>query len=114
MADYRGSYVICYLGKLEVKLLGCQDLIENVPGRTRGVSVQLPAGSPENRSTWMKGPTKSFHGRSSSTKYNVKPDDLSSKLTIVPEIKCLFSTKMPFGLKFYFLKWVKFLLIRNC
>jgi len=66
-------------GKLDVRLIGCQDLLDNVPGRSRNTTVQLPAASPDNRTTWIRGSSKSFHGRSTSNKYNVKPDDLSCK-----------------------------------
>uniref|UniRef100_H2Y6X3 non-specific serine/threonine protein kinase n=1 Tax=Ciona savignyi TaxID=51511 RepID=H2Y6X3_CIOSA len=67
-------------GKLEVRLVGCQDLLDNVPGRSRNMSIQLPATSPENRA-WIRGGSKSFHGKASN-KYNVKPDDLSSDASL--------------------------------
>ncbi|CAK8674500.1 unnamed protein product [Clavelina lepadiformis] len=67
-------------GKLEVRLIGCQDLLETVPGRSRNATVQLPAGSPENRTPW-RGASRSFHGKSN--KYNVKPDDLSTEVSAV-------------------------------
>uniref|UniRef100_F6QIR4 protein kinase C n=1 Tax=Ciona intestinalis TaxID=7719 RepID=F6QIR4_CIOIN len=69
-------------GKLEVRIIGCQELLENVPGRSRNVSVQLPASSPENRAAWIRGASKSFHGKTSN-KYNVKPDDLSNEVSAV-------------------------------
>ncbi|XP_078493562.1 serine/threonine-protein kinase N2-like isoform X2 [Ciona intestinalis] len=69
-------------GKLEVRIIGCQELLDNVPGRSRNVSVQLPASSPENRAAWIRGASKSFHGKTSN-KYNVKPDDLSNEVSAV-------------------------------
>uniref|UniRef100_A0A8C2L8S4 protein kinase C n=1 Tax=Cyprinus carpio TaxID=7962 RepID=A0A8C2L8S4_CYPCA len=33
-------------GKLEVRLMGCQDLLDNVPGRSKATSVPLPGWSP--------------------------------------------------------------------
>uniref|UniRef100_F6QIZ5 protein kinase C n=1 Tax=Ciona intestinalis TaxID=7719 RepID=F6QIZ5_CIOIN len=68
-------------GKLEVRIIGCQELLENVPGRSRNVSVQLPASSPENRAAWIRGASKSFHGKTSN-KYNVKPDEVSAVLKL--------------------------------
>uniref|UniRef100_A0A672KFQ7 protein kinase C n=1 Tax=Sinocyclocheilus grahami TaxID=75366 RepID=A0A672KFQ7_SINGR len=41
-------------GKLEVRLMGCQDLLDNVPGRSKATSVPLPGWSPsETRSSFM-------------------------------------------------------------
>lgn len=57
-------------GQLEVRLMGCQDLAEEIPGRTR--RDHYPA-SPDLRS-FVKGVT----GRSSSKSYSVK-DETSSK-----------------------------------
>lgn len=56
-------------GQLEVRLMGCQDLVEEIPGRTR--RDHHPA-SPDLRS-FVKGVT----GRSSSKSYSVK-DETSS------------------------------------
>nr|CAB3264914.1 serine/threonine-protein kinase N2-like [Phallusia mammillata] len=69
-------------GKLDVRLLGCQDLLENVPGRSRNNLVQLPTASPENRTTWIRGASKSFHGKGAN-KYTVKPDDLANEVSAV-------------------------------
>jgi len=59
--------------------MGCQDLAEEVPGRTRR---EHPA-SPDLRS-FVKGVT----GRSSSKSYSVK-DETSSKSSIFWEYRCL-------------------------
>uniref|UniRef100_A0A673H9J4 protein kinase C n=1 Tax=Sinocyclocheilus rhinocerous TaxID=307959 RepID=A0A673H9J4_9TELE len=41
-------------GKLEVRLMGCQDLLDGVPGRSKATSVPLPGWSPsETRSSFM-------------------------------------------------------------
>uniref|UniRef100_A0A8D0CK12 protein kinase C n=1 Tax=Scleropages formosus TaxID=113540 RepID=A0A8D0CK12_SCLFO len=41
-------------GTLEVRLMGCQDLLENVPGRSKATSVPLPGWSPsETRSSFI-------------------------------------------------------------
>ena len=65
-------------GKLEIRLLGCQEILETVPGRTRNVPVQLPLGTSEARGTWIRGSTKGYSNKSSN-KYIIKPDDLSRK-----------------------------------
>nr|XP_039270469.1 serine/threonine-protein kinase N2-like isoform X1 [Styela clava] len=74
---------VALTGKLEVRIVGCQDLLENVPGRSRTTSVQLPGGNPDNKGTFLRGASKSFHGRSSSNKYTIKPDDISSEIIAV-------------------------------
>ena len=57
-------------GKLEVRLMGCQDLLEEVPGRSKSKD----SGSPADLKSFMKGVT----GRSSSKSYSIK-DETSSK-----------------------------------
>lgn len=75
---------VALTGKLEVRIVGCQDLLESVPGRSRTTSVHLPGGgSPENKVTFLRGASKSFHGKSSSNKYSIKPDDISSEIIAV-------------------------------
>uniref|UniRef100_A0A4W4FRW1 protein kinase C n=1 Tax=Electrophorus electricus TaxID=8005 RepID=A0A4W4FRW1_ELEEL len=50
-------------GTLEVSLMGCQDLLENVPGRSKGIPVSLPCCSPsETRSSFMSRSTKNKSG----------------------------------------------------
>ncbi|XP_021947882.1 serine/threonine-protein kinase N isoform X4 [Folsomia candida] len=53
-------------GKLEVRLMGCQDLLEEVPGRSKS----RDSGSPADLKAFMKGVT----GRSSSKSYSVKDE----------------------------------------
>uniref|UniRef100_A0A8C2CXZ4 protein kinase C n=1 Tax=Cyprinus carpio TaxID=7962 RepID=A0A8C2CXZ4_CYPCA len=39
-------------GTLDVRLMGCQDLLENVPGRSKTASVSLPGWSPSENLEW--------------------------------------------------------------
>jgi hypothetical protein len=57
-------------GKLEVRLMGCQDLLEDVPGRTKSKE----SGGQADLKSFVKGVT----GRSSSKSYSIK-DETSSK-----------------------------------
>ncbi|XP_043346972.1 serine/threonine-protein kinase N2 isoform X6 [Dermochelys coriacea] len=46
-------------GTLEVRLMGCQDILENVPGRSKATSITLPGWSPsEARSSFMSRTSK--------------------------------------------------------
>ncbi|XP_063113168.1 serine/threonine-protein kinase N2 isoform X5 [Cavia porcellus] len=46
-------------GTLEVRLMGCQDILENVPGRSKATSIALPGWSPsETRSSFMSRTSK--------------------------------------------------------
>lgn len=62
-------------GKLEVRLMGCQDLLEDVPGRYRRDSL---TSSPSDLKSFVKGVTS----RSSSKSYIVK-DDTSNEIMAV-------------------------------
>jgi len=62
-------------GKLEVRLMGCQDLIEDVPGRSRAQSSVF--SSPSDVKSVFKAVT-----RSSSKSYNVK-DETSNEISAV-------------------------------
>ncbi|XP_070494492.1 serine/threonine-protein kinase N isoform X4 [Chironomus tepperi] len=64
-------------GKLEVRLMGCQDLLEDVPGRSRRDkdSISSPSGD-------LKSFVKGVTSRSSSKSYSVK-DDVSSEIMAV-------------------------------
>lgn len=60
----------------QVRLMGCQDLLDDVPGRSRKGDQQQQAGmfsSPSDLKSFMKGVT-----RSSSKSYNIK-DETSTK-----------------------------------
>uniref|UniRef100_A0A8C2A7J2 protein kinase C n=1 Tax=Cyprinus carpio TaxID=7962 RepID=A0A8C2A7J2_CYPCA len=62
-------------GTLDVRLMGCQDLLENVPGRSKTASVSLPGWSPsEARSSFMSRGNKN---KSGSSRTLSKSDDLS-------------------------------------
>ncbi|KAJ9574782.1 hypothetical protein L9F63_008046, partial [Diploptera punctata] len=63
-------------GKLEVRLMGCQDLLEEVPGRSRRDKDSL--SSPGDLRSFVKGVT----GRSSSKSYSVK-DETSNEIMAV-------------------------------
>lgn len=68
-------------GTLEVRLMGCQDILENVPGRSKAASVALPGWSPnENRSSFMSRSSKS---KSGSSRNLLKTDDLSNDVCAV-------------------------------
>ncbi|XP_051050501.1 serine/threonine-protein kinase N2 isoform X1 [Phodopus roborovskii] len=68
-------------GTLEVRLMGCQDILENVPGRSKATSVALPGWSPsENRSSFMSRTSKS---KSGSSRNLLKTDDLSNDVCAV-------------------------------
>lgn len=58
---------------LKVRLMGCQDLLEEVPGRSRRDKDSISSPSGDLRS-FVKGVT----GRSSSKSYSIK-DETSSK-----------------------------------
>ncbi|MGH0135771.1 UNVERIFIED_CONTAM: hypothetical protein FKN15_075679 [Acipenser sinensis] len=61
--------------------MGCQDLLENVPGRLKTTSVPLPGWSPsEARSSFMSRTTKN---RSGSSRNLSKTDDLSNEISAV-------------------------------
>ncbi|XP_051984363.1 serine/threonine-protein kinase N2-like [Xyrauchen texanus] len=67
-------------GKLEVRLMGCQDLLENVPGRSKATSVPLPGWSPsETRSSFMSRGNR----RGTSIRNLSKTDDLSNEISAV-------------------------------
>ncbi|XP_006898282.1 PREDICTED: serine/threonine-protein kinase N2 isoform X1 [Elephantulus edwardii] len=68
-------------GTLEVRLMGCQDILENVPGRSKAASVVLPGWSPsETRSSFMSRTSKN---RSGSSRNLLKTDDLSNDVCAV-------------------------------
>ncbi|XP_034255126.1 serine/threonine-protein kinase N isoform X3 [Thrips palmi] len=64
-------------GKLEVRLMGCQDLLEEVPGRSRRDKDSTSSPSGDLRS-FVKGVT----GRSSSKSYSIK-DETSNEIMAV-------------------------------
>lgn len=76
--DRTASHPICLLGTLDVRLMGCQDLLENVPGRSKAASVPLPGWSPsETRSSFI---SRANRNRGVSSRNVAKSEELSSKL----------------------------------
>ncbi|KAM4641121.1 serine/threonine-protein kinase N2 [Discoglossus pictus] len=68
-------------GTLEVRLMGCQDILENVPGRSKATSATLPGWSPsEARSSFMSRTSKS---KSGSSRNLLKADDFSNEVCAV-------------------------------
>nr|XP_023672451.1 serine/threonine-protein kinase N2 isoform X2 [Paramormyrops kingsleyae] len=68
-------------GTLDVRLMGCQDLLESVPGRSKAAPVPLPSWSPsDTRSSFMGRSTRSKVGGSRSFS---KTDDLSNEISAV-------------------------------
>lgn len=69
-----------FSGMLEVRLMGCQDLLERVPGRSRVASSTPIFGSPADLKpltrTWAG---VSIHSRGAATKH-VRNEELGSKL----------------------------------
>lgn len=64
-------------GKLEVRLMGCQDLLEEVPGRSR--RDKDAASSPGHLTSFVKGVTS----RSSSKSYSVKDETSLEIMAII-------------------------------
>ncbi|XP_076614145.1 serine/threonine-protein kinase N2 isoform X1 [Chaetodon auriga] len=70
-------------GRLEVCLIGCQDLLECVPGRGRVTSVSAtPGGHSDGKSLKVRG---GLSGRSANGK-TTKADDLSSEISVVLKV----------------------------
>ncbi|KAG8436702.1 hypothetical protein GDO86_007697 [Hymenochirus boettgeri] len=68
-------------GTLEVRLMGCQDILENVPGRSKAASATLPGWSPsEARSSFMSRTSKT---KSGSSRNLLKTDDMSNEVCAV-------------------------------
>ncbi|XP_075471718.1 serine/threonine-protein kinase N2 isoform X1 [Ascaphus truei] len=68
-------------GTLEVRLMGCQDILENVPGRSKAASATLPGWSPnEARASFMSRTSKSKGGSSRSL---TKAEDISNEVCAV-------------------------------
>lgn len=69
--------VIWFSGTLDVRLMGCQDLLENVPGRSKAASVPLPGWSPsETRSSFI---SRANRNRGVSSRNLTKSEELSSE-----------------------------------
>uniref|UniRef100_A0A8C5RTL9 protein kinase C n=1 Tax=Laticauda laticaudata TaxID=8630 RepID=A0A8C5RTL9_LATLA len=71
-------------GTLEVRLMGCQDILENVPGRSKATSFTLPGWSPsEARSSFMSRTSKSKSGQHSKLNLlNLLADEICAVLKL--------------------------------
>ncbi|XP_077579775.1 serine/threonine-protein kinase N2-like isoform X1 [Stigmatopora nigra] len=68
-------------GTLDVRLMGCQDLLENVPGRSKAASVPLPGWSPsETRSSFI---SRANRNRGVSSRSVAKSEELSNEISAV-------------------------------
>uniref|UniRef100_A0A3Q1EKS8 protein kinase C n=1 Tax=Acanthochromis polyacanthus TaxID=80966 RepID=A0A3Q1EKS8_9TELE len=68
-------------GTLDVRLMGCQDLLENVPGRSKAASVPLPGWSPsETRSSFI---SRANRNRGVSSRNLTKSEELSNEISAV-------------------------------
>ncbi|TNN69847.1 Serine/threonine-protein kinase N2 [Liparis tanakae] len=68
-------------GTLDVRLMGCQDLLENVPGRSKAASVPLPGWSPsETRSSFI---SRANRNRGVSSRNLTKSEELSTEISAV-------------------------------
>uniref|UniRef100_A0A668AJF9 protein kinase C n=1 Tax=Myripristis murdjan TaxID=586833 RepID=A0A668AJF9_9TELE len=66
-------------GTLDVRLMGCQDLLENVPGRSKAGSVPLPGWSPsETRSSFI---SRANRNRGASAR-NLTKNEISAVLKL--------------------------------
>ncbi|XP_052897397.1 serine/threonine-protein kinase N isoform X1 [Anopheles moucheti] len=74
------SFIRCatVTGKLEVRLMGCQDLLEDVPGRSRR-DKDAGSSSPGDLKSFVKGVTS----RSSSKSYSVKDETSSDIMAVI-------------------------------
>ncbi|XP_054832004.1 serine/threonine-protein kinase N1-like isoform X2 [Eublepharis macularius] len=73
-------------GTLEVQLLGCNGLLEHVPGRSRGSTVSLPCNSPgEARPSFMSRSGRGLYSRSGSVsgRTTIKTEDISNEVSAV-------------------------------
>uniref|UniRef100_A0AAX7TTY0 protein kinase C n=1 Tax=Astatotilapia calliptera TaxID=8154 RepID=A0AAX7TTY0_ASTCA len=74
-------------GTLDVRLMGCQDLLENVPGRSKAASVPLPGWSPsETRSSFI---SRANRNRGVSSRNLTKSEELSSNAFSSDEISAV-------------------------
>uniref|UniRef100_A0A3B3XPF8 protein kinase C n=1 Tax=Poecilia mexicana TaxID=48701 RepID=A0A3B3XPF8_9TELE len=68
-------------GTLDVRLMGCQDLLENVPGRSKAAPSPLPGWSPsETRSSFI---SRANRNRGVSSRNLTKSEELSNEISAV-------------------------------
>lgn len=68
----------CLAGKLDIRLMGCQGLIEDIQGRTRKDNKSYPVLSP--------GESRTFPRTGSGKSYSLKQKEKSSKSFVSPRI----------------------------
>lgn len=73
---FSAVYVVCCAGLLEIRLMGCQGLLEDIPGRTRKDSKSYPVLSPGESRTFPRS------GSSSMKKYSLTQKERSSKCSV--------------------------------
>ncbi|CAJ0929323.1 unnamed protein product [Ranitomeya imitator] len=67
-------------GVLQVRLLGCTDLLDSVPGRTKSSPVWLPGNNPLEGRTLKARTSRSMYSRASSLS---RSDDFSNEISVV-------------------------------
>uniref|UniRef100_A0A8C6MEU4 protein kinase C n=1 Tax=Nothobranchius furzeri TaxID=105023 RepID=A0A8C6MEU4_NOTFU len=68
-------------GTLDVRLMGCQDLLENIPGRSKAAPASLPGWSPsETRSSFI---SRANRNRGVSSRNLAKSEELSNEISAV-------------------------------
>ncbi|XP_075714841.1 serine/threonine-protein kinase N1-like isoform X1 [Rhinoderma darwinii] len=67
-------------GVLQVRLLGCTDLLDSVPGRTRSSPVWFPGNSPLEGKTLKARTSRSMYSRASSLS---RSDEFSNEISVV-------------------------------
>ncbi|XP_064457993.1 serine/threonine-protein kinase N2-like isoform X1 [Ornithodoros turicata] len=67
-------------GQLQVRLMGCQDLLEDVPGRLPRSQI---AGGGDLRSSIARATGKSFSGRSNSRSYSIKEETSNEIMAVL-------------------------------
>ncbi|KAJ3595005.1 hypothetical protein NHX12_004310 [Muraenolepis orangiensis] len=101
-------------GTLDVRLMGCQDLLENVPGRSKAASVPLPGWSPsETRSSFI---SRANRNRSVGARNLTKSEDLSNEISAVLKLDNTVSRELEISV--YWRDWrslcaVKFLRLED-
>uniref|UniRef100_A0A1A8NVN4 non-specific serine/threonine protein kinase n=1 Tax=Nothobranchius rachovii TaxID=451742 RepID=A0A1A8NVN4_9TELE len=67
-------------GRLEVCLMGCQNLLESVPGRSRVSSALSPSGTSDGKSLKLKSSGRSSNGKTS------RADELSGEVSAMLKV----------------------------
>lgn len=70
-------------GKLEVRLMGCQDLLEDVPGRLNRKEQGPHMSSPADLRSFVRATGKGLTGRGSSKCYNIKEETSNEIMAVL-------------------------------